>query len=155
MIFLIGLPGNEQEKLAKQMAEYMDFLWIDLSILFEKTYNKLIYKSYEEDGAKETNRLLYLALITYMQTVKGMQERAIICMPRGIVLYEDLMEYIVKEGNVIYVKNKDWYKNIYKIYKRYPFFKDIKDSEFIKTCILIEEEFNTFAEKYKKCTLEI
>ncbi len=96
-IYIIGMMGSGKSTVGKQLAEIIDYSFIDLDSFIEKEENMTIGNIFENRGEKHFRALETKALISTMK------DGVVISCGGGIVLSENNYTYL-KQGNIFYLE---------------------------------------------------
>ena len=100
-IVLIGMMGSGKSTVAKHLSLYLKLPYIDTDELIQKRANKSIAEIFEFYG-ENYFRTLEEDIIMEVSNYKGY----IIATGGGIILNNDNVELLRRNGNIIYLKNE-------------------------------------------------
>ena len=97
-IILIGMPGSGKSTLGKQLAEYLDFNFIDTDLLIETHQGEKLQTIVDRQG--------YLALreIEAQELLQLQLDRHVVATGGSAVYSEKAMKYLKKQGAIVYLK---------------------------------------------------
>jgi len=120
-IFLIGMPGSGKSHWMRKLAHHLKYDGLDLDVFIETTEQQTIASMFEmgEDHfrKKETKAL--------KNTIEKFQDNFIIATGGGVPFFYDNMEWMKKNGTVVYLNaDVDYlFKNLVNAYVERPLLK--------------------------------
>lgn len=98
-IFLVGMPGAGKSKLAKQLAMYLGYTFIDVDKWIEEKEQKTIAAIFKKQGATHF-RLLEKEAIREISTLP---EKTVIATGGGLPCFHDNMSFMHAIGKTVYI----------------------------------------------------
>jgi len=148
-IYIVGYMASGKSVVGKDLAERLNYTFVDLDELFEERFRIAIlefFEKYDEAAFRQIESVLLHETSRYQNTV--------IATGGGTPCYFDNMDFILQQGKSVYLKmsSENLVKRLRVIRKKRPLLKGLKEDDleqYVKSQLAKREPF------YKKALLTV